>query len=96
MSSGFNCYDDVISGIDIVIDVTAVSGTLPTMDVVVQTAFETTVTNWETIRSIPRINATGKYSTTIRENIQKQIRISYTIDGTTPSFTFSANLVKHQ
>jgi len=96
VSSLYNSYDGTLSGCDIVVEVTAVSGTLPTLDIWVQSAHEASPTNYSNIRRIPRINATGKYQTTIAENIQKGLRISYTIGGTTPSFTFSVNLIKHQ
>jgi hypothetical protein len=67
--------------------VTAVSGTTPTLDVVVQESLDNV--NWYDIYHFERITATGFFvSPTIAINGQ-QIRYVRNVSGTTPSFTMS-------
>lgn len=75
------------------IPVTAVSGTSPTMDVVVQES-DDTATNWFDVYHFPRITATGIYRSpklTLKGN---RVRYVHTIGGTTPSFTRAINRVE--
>ena len=94
-SSNFNAYDYHELGCDICIDVTAVSGTLPILDIWIETTNESTPSVWYKLRRIPRISAAGNYMTTILGGIMRQLRLNYTIGGTNGNFTFSANLIKH-
>lgn len=86
----------------ITVDVTAVSGTSPTLDVKVQHACKygeyisdmqepenPGAADTRKTVAFQQITAAGTYSIRIR-NFNKYIRLSYTIGGTTPSFTFSA------
>jgi hypothetical protein len=66
--------------------VTAVSGTAPTMDVVVQETFDGG-TNWVDVYHFERITATGSYNTPLLKLSGTHIRYVQTIAGTTPSFT---------
>lgn len=91
-----DCYDCIIGGVDIVVDVTAITGTLPTMDIWVQAAHEASPTTYSNIRKFTRITATGRYQMTIKEGLQKKVRLSYTLGGTSPVFTFSVYYIKHQ
>jgi hypothetical protein len=69
----------------IYLDVTAASGTTPTLAVIVEDTIDGT--NWDTIASFTQ--ATGITREVKRiSNLSRYIRIKYTIGGTTPSFTF--------
>ncbi len=94
-SNGFAVYDS--SWVDVVVKVTAVSGTTPTLNVNIQSTEAETPTGatFITVQSIPCINAVGNYRTTITEGLSRHLRVSYAIGGTNPSFTFSIELVKH-
>lgn len=72
------------------IPVTAVSGTSPTLDFVVQESADTG-TNWFDVYHFPRITATGSYNSpplTLRGN---RVRYVQTVTGTSPSFTRAVN-----
>jgi len=72
------------------IPVTAVTGTNPTLDVVVQES-DDTGTNWFDVYHFERITATGSYRSpplTLRGN---RVRYVQTVGGTTPSFTRAIN-----
>ena len=72
------------------IPVTAVSGTLPTLDVQIQES-DDSGTNWFAVYDFPRITATGMFRSpklTLRGN---RVRYVQTISGTTPSFTRAIN-----
>ena len=75
------------------IPVTAVSGTNPTMDVVVQESFDWG-TNWEDVYHFPRITAIGNYTSPLLRLNWNRIRYIQTIGGTTPSFTRVINRIQ--
>lgn len=76
--------------------VTAVSGTNPTLDVVVQES-DDNGTNWYDIYHFPRITATGQYRSPLIPYVGTRIRYVRTIGGTgTPSFTNSVNRIQSQ
>ena len=81
-----SCYE-------INIPVTAVSGTTPTMDVVVQES-DDGGTNWFSVYAFPRITATGMYRSPKLLLTGNRIRYVQTVAGTTPSFTRSVNRVQ--
>lgn len=72
------------------LDVTAVSGTTPNLTVAVQTSADNGVLDpWRTVGSFPAATAVA---TSPRQNfvgLDRWIRASYTITGTTPSETLS-------
>ena len=70
------------------IDVTAVSGTTPSMTVTYQISPDGV--NFYDHTPGAAITATGKQSIRIPTNIGAFGRLSYAITGTAPSFTFSA------
>ena len=72
------------------ISVTAVSGTTPTMDVVVQES-DDTGTNWFDVYHFPRITAVGIYRSPKLVLKGNRIRYVQTVAGTTPSFTRAVN-----
>lgn len=90
-SSGFPVGDrDFLS---VMVDVTAVSGTSPTMTVNVEWSYDGT--NWfiaDAADAFTSITATGKK---VKQFAVKGLmaRLNYVIGGTTPSFTFSARSV---
>lgn len=70
--------------------VTTVSGTNPTMDVVVQET-DDTGTNWYDIYHFPRITATGQYRSPLIPLVGNRYRYIRTVGGTSPSFTNQIN-----
>lgn len=76
------------------IAVTAVSGTSPTMDVVVQETFDGT--NYYDLYHFPRITAIGQYQSPQMRLTGIGIRYIRTLGGTTPSFTNSGVRISRQ
>lgn len=70
--------------------VTAVSGTNPTLDVVVQESDDTGV-NWYDVYHFPRITAIGQYRSPLIPLTGNRIRYVRTVSGTSPSFTNAVN-----
>lgn len=72
----------------VTVDVTAVSGTTPTMDLVI---FESrdAGTNYIPIYAFPRITTTGSYASPLLPLTGNRVEYIQTIAGTTPSFTRS-------
>jgi hypothetical protein len=73
--------------------VTAVSGTNPTLDVVVQES-DDSGTNWYDIYHFPRITATGQYRSPLIPHTGNRIRYVRTVSGTSPSFTNAVNRIQ--
>lgn len=74
----------------IFLDVTAVSGTSPTLDVSVKTLGPDG--KWYQIAQFTQRTTTGQEAKAIT-NFGGDLKVDYTIDGTTPSFTFSVTAV---
>lgn len=84
--------------------VSAASGTSPTLDVVVQDTLDGT--NWFTVGTFTQataatsqainIVATDNGSPTVSNNavVGRQLRIKWTVGGTSPSFTFRVDAVE--
>lgn len=70
--------------------VTAVTGTNPTLDIVIQES-DDSGTNWYDIYHFPRITATGQYRTPLIPLTGNRVRYVRTVGGTSPSFTASQN-----
>jgi len=79
----------------LVVPVTAVSGTSPTLDIVAQES-DDSGTNWMDIYHFPRITATGVYRSPTLKLRGNRVRYVQTITGTTPSFTRSINRLQRQ
>lgn len=79
----------------IMIPVTVVSGTTPTLDVMVQES-DDSGTNWFDVYQFPRITATGAYRSPALKLIGNRVRYVQTISGTTPSFTRAINRLQRQ
>lgn len=69
------------------LDVTAASGTTPTLDVLIEDTLDGT--NWNTVGTFAQKVTTGREVINITAPFSEKIRISWTIAGTTPSFTFA-------
>lgn len=79
-----------VSTIRAQLNVTAVSGSAPTLDVI----FEDTLdgTNWNTIGTLTQKNTTGREVIDITAPFSDTVRASWIISGTDPSFTFSVDV----
>ncbi|MEE9274870.1 MAG: hypothetical protein V3V62_06145 [bacterium] len=75
----------------LLIDVTAVSGASPTLDLDVEAGGADDALGW-VHTSTPQITGTGKVLVKL-ENLGPWLRLAWTIGGGTPSFTFEAKLV---
>lgn len=69
------------------LEITASSGTIPTLDLIIQDTVDGT--NWFTIATFTQKVTTGVFAERVSTAFTDQIRASWTITGTTPSFTFS-------
>ena len=69
------------------LDVTVASGTIPTLDVLVQDTVDGT--NFYTIATFAQKVTTGREVIRVSTAFTDTLRVSFTITGTTPSFTFS-------
>ncbi|MDQ3747976.1 MAG: hypothetical protein M3367_03010 [Acidobacteriota bacterium] len=72
------------------LNVTAVSGTAPTLDVVIEDTLDGT--NFNTIGTFAQKTATGREVINITIPFTERVRIRWTIAGTTPSFTFGVDV----
>lgn len=69
------------------LDVTAVSGTAPTLDVVIEDSLDGV--NYDEVQAFTQRTAAGRQRVAITTPISQRARVRWTIAGTTPSFTFS-------
>jgi hypothetical protein len=69
------------------LNVTAASGTSPTLDVVVEDTLDGT--NWNTVGTFAQRTAAGRQVIDITSPFSGRLRVRWTIGGTSPSFTFS-------
>ncbi len=74
---------------NVLLDVTAVSGTTPSLTVTLETSADGT--SWFTHTAFTAKTAAGKDALKLA-NLGSYVRVSYAISGTTPSFTFSVVL----
>lgn len=68
------------------LNVTASSGTSPTLDVVIQDTLDGS--NWNTIGTFAQKTAVSREVINVTTPFAETIRVLWTIGGTTPSFTF--------
>lgn len=75
------------------LNVTAASGTSPTLDVSLE--WSVNGTDWNTAQPVDSLTqVTGVSAVVKRFDVKGSfLRVKYVIAGTTPSFTFSANVV---
>lgn len=69
------------------LEVTAASGTSPTLNVLVEDTLDGT--NWNTVGTFAQRTAVGREVINITTPFADKVRVSWTVGGTTPSFTFS-------
>lgn len=84
-----------VTSIVIELRVTAVSGTTPQLNVSLDDTFDGT--NWNQVAAVNAAAITAAGTTVKRINLRDtpvtdQLRISWTISGTTPSFTFGVKV----
>lgn len=72
------------------LNVTAASGTSPTLDVVIEDTLDGS-TNWNVVGTFAQKTATGREVIDITTPFSDQLRVRWTIGGTTPSFTFAVD-----
>ncbi len=89
--SGAIDVGDYIEGL-LLINITAASGTTPSMTLKVQAYDDANAVWYDLPDSIAAQTAVGKVLVRLA-NFGEQIRLDYAITGTTPSFTFSAQFV---
>lgn len=78
--------DDGLLVVDL--NITAVSGTSPSLTVQIQGSFDQT--NWFNIGSASAAQTTtGKLRMTETSALEPYLRLAYTVTGTNPSFTFT-------
>lgn len=83
-----------IQSMSILASVTIVSGTTPTLDIILQETLDGT--NYYDIYHFPRITATGQYTTPVLKLTGIGYRVVRTVSGTTPSFTMSLARISRQ
>ncbi|MEM0050472.1 MAG: hypothetical protein QXW39_08095 [Candidatus Bathyarchaeia archaeon] len=90
-SNGSTSSIDVsnVAHIRVMVKVTSVSGTTPTLDVYVEGLYEGTG-DWVSILSRTGINATGVYDLgQVSPLVFRQIRVRWVVGGTNPSFNIT-------
>lgn len=68
------------------LNVTAASGSTPTLDVVVEDSFDGSV--WNTVATFTQKTAAGVQAVDVSGQFTDQLRVRWTVGGGTPSFTF--------
>jgi hypothetical protein len=73
------------------LNVTAASGSTPTLDVVIEDTVDGGTT-WNTIGTFAQKITTGREVIGVSIPFTETLRVRWTIGGATPSFTFSVNI----
>lgn len=97
-TASFNSDAEAVQSYDRVwayLDITAASGTSPTLDIIIQESVDGT-TWYDSGYSFTQSTATGKQRLSMPAVGGYFIRASCTIAGTSPSFTFSVDVVGKQ
>lgn len=84
---GYGALQDLV----VQVDASAVSGTSPSLTVLVEDTVDGT--NYNTVQAFTAITAVGRQVQRITVPFTDTLRVSWTITGTTPSFTFSVKCV---
>lgn len=79
-------FDDVAT-LRVQLAVSAAAGTSPSMTVVVEDTLDGT--NWNTLATFTAVTAVGAQVLNIAAPFADQLRVRWTVTGTTPTFTFS-------
>lgn len=72
------------------LEVTAASGTTPTLDVVLEDSVDGT--NWHTLATFAQATAAGRSVQRVSAPFTNRLRVRHTIAGTVPSFTFNVKV----
>lgn len=72
------------------LNATAVAGTAPTLDVVVEDTLDGT--NWNVVGTFAQLGAAGREVVNISTPFTDRLRVRWTIGGTGPSFTFAVHI----
>jgi hypothetical protein len=89
-ASGLQDGFEVASVIRAQLDVTAASGTTPTLNVVLEDTLDGV--NWNTIGTFAQRAAAGREVVSVTTPFTDRLRARWTVGGTTPSFTFSVKV----
>ncbi len=73
------------------LDVTASGGTTPTLNVLIEDSLDGT--NWNTVGTFAQKVAAGREVLNVTSPFARRLRVSWTIAGGTPSFTFAVIVV---
>jgi len=73
------------------LDATAASGTTPTLDVTIE-EYDSVSAKWYVIATFAQLVAVGRERIAVADLSGNRHRASWTITGTTPSFTFSVSM----
>lgn len=71
------------------LNVTAASGTTPTLDVLIEDTLDDTT--WNTIGTFTQVTAAARQVINITTPFSDTLRVRWTVAGTTPSFTFAVD-----
>jgi len=81
-----------VSSIRAQLNVTAAAGTTPTLNVIIEDSVDGGA-NWNTVGTFAQKTGAAREVINITSLFGDQLRISWTIGGTTPSFTFAVDWV---
>lgn len=84
-SGALGGYGPVVQGV-VQLNVTAATGTTPTLDVKIEDSVDGT--NWNTVQAFTQVTIAGRSVIRINTPFSDLLRVTWTIAGTTPSFTF--------
>ena len=80
-------------GVAFYLDVSAQSGTTPTLDVTVE-GRDPISQNWVVVATFTQVAAaTGTFRQALASLPETELRVAYVLGGTTPSYTFSVSMV---
>lgn len=74
------------------LNVTAASGTTPTLDVVIEDSVDGGAT-WNTVGTFTQKTASSREVVNVTNPFGDQLRVRWTVGGTTPNFTFAVHWV---
>lgn len=72
------------------LDVTAASGTGPTLNAVIEDSLDGT--NWNAVGTFAQKTAAGREVINVTTPFADQLRVTWTLGGTSPSFTFAVDV----
>ena len=82
-----------VEAANILLNVTTATGTSPTLDITVETSADSSLgtdATWYALTTFTQKTGVSNQYLNFNRNLGESIRLSWTLGGTTPSFTFSA------